>query len=163
MLSVSEATWSFVEKINYVGYDALLPFKNALKNGEFPYTPSWRALAALDVALDLIDKEGLENVFARHKAAQAFTIKRLEEIGIKIYLKSSAETFSPTVTAAYVPVGWTWKEFDAALREKGLAIGGTYGKIAGKVFRIGHMGSQADLKLLERALDVMEAVIKSKK
>ena len=84
-------------------------------------------------------------------------------MGIRLFLKSSDEAiFSPTVTAAYVPDGWAWEEFDGALRAKGLVIGGTYGKIAGKVIRIGHMGSQADLHLLARAMDVMESVLKSK-
>lgn len=163
-MTVSEKAWQAIQDVKYVGYDALLPFKTALAVKEFPYTPSWRSLAALDVALARIDAEGLEKVFARHKEAQAYTKKRLTDMGIELFLKSaSEEIFSPTVTAAYVPKGWTWEEFDNALRAQGLVIGGTYGKIAGKVLRIGHMGSQADLDLLKRAMNVMESVIKSKK
>ena len=62
---------------------------------------------------------------------------------------------SPTVTAAYLPDGWTWPALDAALRAHGMAVGGNYGELAGKVFRIGHMGSQADLALVERGMDVL--------
>jgi aspartate aminotransferase-like enzyme len=162
-LSVSPNAWNTIEKVKYVGYDALLPFKTALEVKEFPYTPSWRALAALEVSLDAIEKEGIENVFERHRAAQAYTMSRLRSMSVRLYLQSSNTALaSPTVTAAYVPEKWTWKEFDSALRAKGLAIGGTYGKIAGQVFRIGHMGIQADLNLLTKAMDIMEQVIASR-
>lgn len=114
------------------------------------------------MALDQLDEEGIENVYARHKAAQEYTLKRVAQLGLKLYLKSEQETLSPTVTAIYVPDGWTWKEFDTALRSHGLVVGGTYGKIAGKVLRIGHMGSQADLDLLKRAFDVIERVLAEK-
>ena len=57
------------------------------------------------------------------------------------------------------PLGWP--EFDRRLRARGLAVGGSYGPLAGKVFRLGHMGSQADLDLVSRALDVIEAVLKT--
>lgn len=125
---------------------------------------SWRSLAALDVSLGLLEKEGYENVYKRHVETQQYTIERLTSIGIKLYLKDSSKSVaSPTVTAAYVPEGWTWKEFDSALRAKGVVLGGTYGKIAGKVFRVGHMGFQANMDLLKRGLDAIEEVLKSKK
>lgn len=67
------------------------------------------------------------------------------------------------VTAAYVPDGFTWKEFDRELRSKKLVVAGSYGKLDGKVFRIGHMGIQADVTLVQKALDVMKQVIAQKK
>jgi aspartate aminotransferase-like enzyme len=66
---------------------------------------------------------------------------------------------SPTVTAVNVPEGWTWEAFDAALREKGLVVGGCYGPMAGKVFRMGHMGNQAREDLVIQALDVIRRVL----
>jgi aspartate aminotransferase-like enzyme len=48
---------------------------------------------------------------------------------------------------------------DAALREQGMVVGGNYGPLAGKVFRIGHMGSQADMGLAERGMDVLADVL----
>ena len=65
---------------------------------------------------------------------------------------------SPTVTAVQVPEGVEWADFDRKLRERGLVVGGSYGPLAGKVFRLGHMGSQADPDLLEQALAVLKAV-----
>ena len=63
---------------------------------------------------------------------------------------------SPTVTAVKLPPGTPWPEFDAKLRERGLAVGGSMGPMEGKVFRIGHMGSQADMQLVEKALAIIE-------
>jgi len=79
-------------------------------------------------------------------------------MGVKLFPKDEHAS-SPTVTAAYVPSNWTWDEFDSHLRANGLVVGGSYGPMAGKVFRIGHMGSQTDLKILQAALDVIEHVI----
>jgi aspartate aminotransferase-like enzyme len=72
------------------------------------------------------------------------------------------EICSPTVTAAKIPQGWSWSELDEALRERGVVVGGSYGPLAGKVFRIGHMGSQAKRDLVERGMDILEEVLSSK-
>jgi aspartate aminotransferase-like enzyme len=55
-----------------------------------------------------------------------------------------------------VPKGITWTEFDQRLRQQGLVAGGSYGPIAGKVFRLGHMGTQADMGLVKLALDILD-------
>ena len=58
--------------------------------------------------------------------------------------------------------GWTtWKDLDDALRAKGVVVGGSYGKLANNVFRIGHMGSQADMDLVRRGLDALQEVLES--
>ena len=57
-----------------------------------------------------------------------------------------------------MPEKFTWPEFDRALREKGLAVGGNYGQLAGKVFRVGHMGSQADCELVREGMDIIRNV-----
>jgi aspartate aminotransferase-like enzyme len=54
----------------------------------------------------------------------------------------------------------SWADFDTALRNRGLVVGGSYGQLAGKVFRLGHMGSQAEKKLVRRALDVIAETLK---
>jgi aspartate aminotransferase-like enzyme len=56
------------------------------------------------------------------------------------------------VTAVNVPPGVAWPALNAALRRRGLVVGGNYGPLDGKVFRLGHMGTQADEQLVERAL-----------
>ncbi len=58
-----------------------------------------------------------------------------------------------------VPAWTTWKALDDALRAKGMVVGGSYGSLTNRVFRIGHMGSQADMDLVRRGLDVLQEVI----
>jgi aspartate aminotransferase-like enzyme len=74
----------------------------------------------------------------------------------------SEEICSPTVTAAKIPAAWSWADLDSELRARGVVVGGSYGPLADKVFRIGHMGSQAKRELVGRALDILEDVMKSK-
>jgi aspartate aminotransferase-like enzyme len=83
-------------------------------------------------------------------------------MGLVLYAKTE-RLASPTVTAIYVPDGWTWAELDGTLREHGVAMGGSYGALAGKVFRVGHMGSQADMELVKEGLAVLEEVLSRKK
>jgi aspartate aminotransferase-like enzyme len=154
-LSVSAKAWEVIEKVNYVGYDAILPFKTAVEKHYFPYTPGWQATAGLNAGAEAILKEGLEACFRRHAEAAACCRGRLAEIGYSLYPAPQAVP-SPTVTAVNLPAGIDWNEFDRRLRRHGLVAGGSYGPIAGKVFRLGHMGTQADMGLVKQALDVLE-------
>jgi aspartate aminotransferase-like enzyme len=155
-LSVSAAAWEIIEKVNYVGYDAIKPFQTAVEKHYFPYTPSWQATAGLNAGAEAILKEGLEACFTRHAEVAAYCRKRLVEIGYSLYPAPGAAS-SPTVTAVHMPEGASWTEFDQRLRAHGLVAGGSYGPIAGKVFRLGHMGTQADMGLVKRALEVLES------
>lgn len=148
MVSVSTKAWEIIEQVNYKGYDAFLPFKNAQKNFYFPNTMSWHGIAALEVASDLILNEGLENVYKKHLAAQEFCINKLSELGLELFADKNAVK-SPTVTAVMLPGNIDFATFNQACLSKGVALAGSYGPLAGKIFRIGHMGSQSDLRLLE--------------
>ena len=159
-LTISDKAWEIIDEVNYVGYDALKPFKTAQKDFYFPYTPYWHGIAALNTALELLLAEGLENSFKRHTEAAAFCREGLVNLGLELYPAADAVS-SPTVTAVKVPERTTWPELDKKFREHGLAVGGNYGILAGKVFRLGHMGSQADKQIVSAALDVIEKVIKT--
>jgi aspartate aminotransferase-like enzyme len=124
-----------------------------------PYTHNWQAMAALRIGLQRLFDEGLEQVYARHRRVMEACHRRLEQMGVGL-LPPERAFCSPTVTAANVPNGWNFAQLDQALRRHGMAVGGSYGPLAGKVFRIGHMGSQADLALLERGMDVLEQVLR---
>jgi len=154
-LSVSAKAWEIIEKVNYVGYDAIKPFQTAVEKHYFPYTPGWQATAGLNAGAEAILKEGLEACFKRHAEVAACCRKRLVDIGYTLFPAPGAVP-APTVTAVNVPEGITWADFDARLRRHGLVAGGSYGPIAGKVFRLGHMGTQADMGLVKQALGVLE-------
>jgi aspartate aminotransferase-like enzyme len=158
--AVSETAWEVIARVNYQGYDALLPFRTAQADFYFPYTHTWHGLAGLDAALELILAEGLEACLARHERVAARGRERLVELGLALFPAAGAVP-SPTVTAVRVPEGLAWAELDDRLRGEGLAVGGSYGPLAGKVFRLGHMGSQADEALLERALSALERSLRS--
>ncbi|MGD9310391.1 MAG: aminotransferase class V-fold PLP-dependent enzyme [Desulfosarcina sp.] len=157
-LSVSPKAWEIVEAVGYVGYDALKPFHQAVENRFFPYTPSWQGVAALNRAAELLQDEGLENSFNRHDEAARFCRRRLVELGIDLFPAPGA-VHSPTVTAARIPDGFTWETWDRRLRQSGLVVAGSYGPLADKVFRLGHMGSQADMSLVQQAMDVIAGAL----
>ncbi len=156
-LAVSDAAWEIVEQVGYAGYDALAPFRDARKDRFFPHTPNWHGIAALNAGAELILREGLDACFARHEAVAEQCRKGLADAGIALFPAKGAVP-SPTVTAAIVPEGASWEDFDARLRAEGLVLGGSYGPMAGKVFRMGHMGSQADEGLVRQALGVIGKV-----
>ena len=58
-----------------------------------------------------------------------------------------------------MPEGWQWPDWRAALAERGLYVGGSLGPLAGKVFRMGHMGTQADADAMTSALAVMKDIL----
>lgn len=158
-LSVSDKAWEIIEENGYVGYDALLPFRTAVISAYFPYTPYWQGTAQLYRACEFLLEEGLNKAIIRHAKVAEYCRKRTVDMGLQLYPAPDAVP-SPTVTAVYVPKKMTWKNLDVALREEGLVVGGNYGCLAGEVFRIGHMGTQANLNLVKEAMDIIEKVIK---
>jgi aspartate aminotransferase-like enzyme len=159
-LSVSEAAWARAREVGYAGYDALLPFANALASGAFPYTPYWQGLAQLRRACALVEAEGMEACFERHRAVAAYCRERLTGMGVQLFPVAGA-TCSPTVTAALVPDTTTWARLDAGTRARGVVFGNNFGPLEDKVFRVGHMGSQAEREMVRQALDVLEEVLVS--
>jgi aspartate aminotransferase-like enzyme len=157
-VAVSEQAWEIIAELNYAGYDALKPYKRAQAEFYFPYTPYWHGMAALKIATELLLEEGLEESFERHAKVAAYCRNQVESLGLRLYPARNAIP-SPTVTAVYVPDNLSWESLDAQFRERGLVVGGSYGPLSGKVFRLGHMGSQAKLELVERAVSVIKSVV----
>ena len=156
--SISPRAWEMIESVNYSGYEAYTGWRDVPEKHYMPYTHDWHSMKALNISLSAIMSEGLQNVFARHEKAAKLCRDMGREMGLRIFPKSE-EICSPTVTAFYVPDGMTWPELDGALRKNGVAVGGNYGSLAGKVFRIGHMGSQADCELVREGMSILREVI----
>ncbi len=157
-VAVSEQAWEIIDQVNYDGYDALKPFRTAQDNFYFPYTPYWHGMEVLYKATQVLLSEGLNSSYQRHETVAAYCRKRLLGMDIDLFPSDQAIP-SPTVTAVRVPAGIEWEELDQRFRKYGLAVGGSYGPLANKVFRLGHMGSQASLELVTQALDVIEKSI----
>jgi len=157
-LSISDAAWEIIDEVDYPGYDALKPFRTAQQDCYFPYTPYWHGVAALHEATEILLEEGLKNSYRRHQEAAELCRRLLIENGLELFPAKEAVP-SPTVTAVKVPEYTTWKELDSRFREHGLGVGGSYGLLSGKVFRLGHMGTQADNGLVERAVDIVAKAV----
>ena len=117
-------------------------------NGFFPYTPATNLLYGLHEAVCMLLEEGLPAVFARHERHARATRAAVRAWGLEI-LCANPEEYSPALTAVRVPEG---QDADAlrrvALQRFNLSLGQGLGKVAGKVFRIGHLGDFNDLTLL---------------
>ena len=157
-LSVSDAAWDIIEQVNYAGYDALKPIRIAQSRKYFPYTPDWYGISALNSGAERILNEGLTRCFERHQRVAAFCRDKLIQMGLTLFPSANAIP-SPTGTAVNIPQNRTWAEFDASLRNHGLVVGGSLGPMEHKVFRIGHMGSQADMEMVRKALMIIEKVL----
>jgi alanine-glyoxylate transaminase / serine-glyoxylate transaminase / serine-pyruvate transaminase len=116
--------------------------------GYFPYTPSLPMLYGLRESLAVLLEEGLENVFARHHRLAEGTRAAVKAWGLALCAKEP-RWFSDTVSAILVPPGFNGAEvIDIAYRRYNLALGAGLARMAGKLFRIGHLGDLNELMLL---------------
>jgi len=123
-------------------------------NGETPWTPAVAVLYQVDEGLRLMQAEG-DGVFARHAACAAMTRAGLRALGFELLAADAVA--SRTVTAARIPEGLDWKAFNGALKRRGLEVAGGQGKLKGRIFRLGHLGSVTTDDILA-AIGVLEAV-----
>ncbi len=116
-------------------------------NGFFPYTPATNLLYGLKEALAMLQEEGLENVFKRHSRHAEATRRAVRTWGLEICALDPCE-YSDTVTSIFIPDGFEESAFRALVLDKfNMSLGAGLGKVAGKVFRIGHIGDLNDLTL----------------
>jgi len=118
------------------------------ENNAYPYTPAVGLLNGLKVSTEILLAEGLENVFARHKRIASGVSAAVRAWGLEL-CATSEDLYSDTVSAIRTPEG-----FDAtsvvthAAKKYDVAFGVGLGEVAGKVFRIGHLGSLTDVMAL---------------
>jgi alanine-glyoxylate transaminase/serine-glyoxylate transaminase/serine-pyruvate transaminase len=118
------------------------------KTGFFPYTPGTNMLYALAEAIDMLHEEGLENVFARHDRHAEATRRAAKTWGLDILCKEPRH-YSSSLTALIMPAGHDADNFrKVALEHFDVSLGTGLSKVAGKVFRIGHLGDTNDLTII---------------
>ncbi len=121
---------------------------NANKGGYFPYTPALPLLYGLKEALTVMKEEGMENIYHRHHVLAEATRQAVAAWGLKPCAKEPKWN-SDTVTAIVVPEGVdAAKIISHAYERYNLSLGAGLSKVAGKVFRIGHLGDLNELSLL---------------
>ena len=122
--------------------------RKANATGYFPYTPSIPMLYGLKESVAMLLEEGLENVFARHHRLAEGTRLAVKAWGLELCARAPKWN-SDTVTAIMVPPGINGAEvIDVAYRRYDLALGAGLARMAGRLFRIGHLGDLNELMLL---------------
>jgi alanine-glyoxylate transaminase / serine-glyoxylate transaminase / serine-pyruvate transaminase len=117
-------------------------------NGFFPYTPATNLLYGLREAIAMLLEEGLDNVFARHHKLAAATRAAVDHWGLEV-LCQDPKDYSPVLTAVLMPPGYDADQYRKIVLDKyNMSLGSGLSKVAGKVFRIGHLGECNELTLL---------------
>lgn len=130
---------------SFWGWDEMIASN---KTGYFPYTPATNMLYALAEAIDMLHEEGLENVFARHDRHAEATRRAVRAWGLDVWCREPRD-YSSSLTAVLMPAGHDADRFrKTALEHFDVSLGTGLSKIAGKVFRIGHLGDTNDLTII---------------
>jgi alanine-glyoxylate transaminase/serine-glyoxylate transaminase/serine-pyruvate transaminase len=130
---------------SFWGWDEMI---TANATGYFPYTPATNLLYGLSEALDMMAEEGLDNVFRRHDRHAEATRRAASTWGLEILCLEPKE-YSSALTALLMPAGHDADKFrKTVLNAFDMSLGAGLTKVAGKVFRIGHLGSFNDLMLM---------------
>lgn len=131
---------------------------NNNKDGYTPYTPSIPMLYGLRKSLDILLAEGMDNVYARHFRLAEGVRKAIAAWGLTLCAQPGFE--SNTVSAVVVPADKDAREvISIAFKKYNLSLGGGLSELAGKVFRIGHMGDMNDVSLLGALAGVEMAML----
>lgn len=113
--------------------------------GYFPYTPATNLLQGLKVALDMLEEEGLPQVFARHDRAAEATRRAVRHWGFETVCAKPSD-YSSSLTAVFLPEGHSADALRAIILERSnMSLGNGLGRLADRVFRIGHLGDFHDL------------------
>ena len=140
MLAASERAWTAMETATMPRvYLDLRAHRESHAAGQTPFTPAIAVVYQVDEGLRLMSAEGAEAIFARHEACAAAARAGLTALGFELF--ADPRHASKTVTAASVPDDLDWKSFNGDLKRRGLVLAGGQGKLTGKIFRLGHLGS----------------------
>ena len=132
------------------------------KKGYFPYTPATNLFYGLDEAINMLTEEGLENVFVRHKRFAEATRVAVKAWGLEILCKNPEE-YSDSLAAVIVPDGHDADSLRKIILDHyNMSLGTGLAKVAGKVFRIGHLGDFNELMLAGTLAGVEMGLMKSK-
>jgi len=133
---------------------------NANKDGYTPYTPNLPILYGLRKALDLLLEEGIENVYVRHHRLAEGTRQAIAAWGLKLCAQPGFE--SDTVSAIVVPEDKDARTvISTAFSKYNISLGAGLSEVAGKVFRIGHVGDMNDVSMLGAIAGVEMALLDS--
>jgi aspartate aminotransferase-like enzyme len=156
-VSVSARAWTAAETARMPKfYFDLAAHKKSAADGQTPWTPAVAVMFQLDAALNLMEAEGIEEIWKRHRAVGAAVRAGLGTLGFS--LLADPAYASDTVTGAWIPEDLDWKTFNGKLRKLGLIVAGGQGNLKGKIFRIGHLG-HVTVPAILNAMAVLEQTL----
>ena len=155
MISMNEAAWKAYEtsKMPKFYFDLGIA-KNALLRSQTPFTPATHQIDALNTGLDIMLKETLPMLIERHNQAAKKIRQGIRELGFELLADDScASTIVTSVKSDNV------KEIVNGMRKHGIEVAGGYGKLDGKIFRIGHLGFFTESEI-DETLKALKTVVK---
>jgi len=146
-ISVSPKAWKLVESSKTGRYYLdLRKAKKALDKNDTPFTSSITLIIALNEAIKMMQKDGLEYIFNRHKTMADATRAAMKALGLELFAPTAA---SNGVTAVKVPAGIDGEKLVKTMRDTyGITIAGGQAELKGKIFRIAHMGYIAESDII---------------
>lgn len=147
-IALSPRAWERVEEARGARfYFDLRQYRKSAGEGETPFTPALNLVFGLEAALDLLEAEGLPQIYQRHRLLREMTRAALRRLALPLF--TGDEWASPTVTAVAPPEGFDVEGFRRTVRERtGVVLAGGQARLKGKIFRIGHMGYTTPLDIL---------------
>ena len=138
-ISVSPKAWKIAESAKCPKYYFdLKAAKKAYEKTDTPWTPAIGLIIALNEAIKLMQKDGLEQIFARHRKMADATRAAMKALSLELFAPTA---YSDVVTAVKVPAGIDGEKLVKTMRDTyGVTIAGGQAELKGKVFRIAHMG-----------------------
>lgn len=156
MIAASDRAWTAMETATMPRvYLDLRVHRDSHAIGQTPWTPAIAVIYQVDEGIRLMNAEGADSVFARHEACAAATRAGLTALGLELF--ADQRFASRTVTGAIVPDDLDWKTFNGEIKRRGVVLAGGQGKLTGKIFRLGHLGS-VTLEEILGAMSVLEIV-----
>ncbi len=153
MVAASPRAWAAMETARMPRfYLDLRAHHHSAASGQTPWTPAVAIFYQVDEGVRLMAAETPAGVFARHEACAAAARAGLAALGFELF--ADQRFASRTVTAAWVPDRMDWKAFNGEVKQHGVVLAGGQGKLGGKIFRLGHLGSV----ILEEVLGTISAL-----
>ena len=158
-VAMSERAWQAYERSDLPKfYLDLGPYRKTAAKNSNPFTPAVNLYFALEAALEIMQAEGLEPIFARHSRHRAAVHAAMKAIGLPLF---AAEGHGSPAITAVAPNGMDAEQLRKAVKERyDILLAGGQDHLKGKVFRIGHLGFVCDRDVLT-AVAAIESVLQS--
>ena len=158
-VAMSERAWQAYERSNLPKfYLDLGPYRKTAAKNSNPFTPAVNLYFALDAALEMMQAEGLDAIFARHARHRDASLAAMKAIGLPLF---AAEGHGSPAITAVAPDGIDAEQLRKAVKDRyDILLAGGQDHLKGKVFRIGHLGFVCDRDVLT-AVAAIESVLQS--